>query len=78
MEQVAQMRTTNGKLESDLEFQKKNQKLYAKQLDEAESEAKKQAGAVQKAKGQLDALQARFDQLSSQLIEQQGELSRLK
>lgn len=72
------MRTTNGKLESALEFQKKNQQLMTKNIDELNKELKKSEEGLLKLKVRCETLQARNDDLTNQLLNQQQELSQLK
>lgn len=78
MEQISQLRKTNGKLESDLEYQKKNQQLLLKQAETFESTLKSKDDSLGKTEVRFNTLQSRFDELSKQLLEKQDELSRLK
>lgn len=72
------MRTTIGKLESDLEFQNKNQQLLAKQIDSYAIDLKKSQDQLGEAKRQTETLQFKFDTLTNQILEKQQELSILK
>uniref|UniRef100_A0A915DZC6 Nucleoprotein TPR n=1 Tax=Ditylenchus dipsaci TaxID=166011 RepID=A0A915DZC6_9BILA len=78
MDQIAQLRTNNGKLESSLEFQKKNQQLLNKQVTELEKDLKKANEASGKMTVRLESLQVRYDDLTNQLLQQQQELARFK
>lgn len=78
MEQIAQLRTTNGKLESDLEYQKKNQQLILKQVEELDTSVKKKDETLMKSEVRFNTLQNRFDELSRQILEKQHELSSYK
>lgn len=69
---------TNGKLESDLEFQKQNQHLQKKQLDSYEKDMKKANDLLLSTRSKMDGLQTKCDASNNQLLEQQQDLSRLK
>lgn len=69
---------TNGKLESDLEFQKQNQHLQKKQLDSYEKDMKKANDLLLSTRAKMDGLQTKCDASNNQLLEQQQDLSRLK
>lgn len=72
------MRTTIGKLESDLEFQNKNQKLLAKQIDSYELDLKRANESFGNTKRQLEILQIKYDNMTEQLLDKQHDLSTLK
>lgn len=78
MEQISQLRTTNGKLESALEFQKKNQQLLTKNIDELERELKKSNDGTIKINIRDESLQARNNDLTNQIFNYQQEISQLK
>uniref|UniRef100_A0A914I796 HAMP domain-containing protein n=1 Tax=Globodera rostochiensis TaxID=31243 RepID=A0A914I796_GLORO len=78
LEQISAMRTTIGKLESDLEFQNKNQQLLAKQIDSYTLDLKRSNDALGDTKRQLETLQFKYDTLTNQILEKQQELSTLK
>lgn len=78
MEQISQLRTTNGKLESSLEFQKKNQQFLNKQIEDLDKDLKKSKDAALKAESRLETLHGRFDDLTNQMLTQQQEFSHLK
>lgn len=72
------MRTTIGKLESDLEFQNKNQQLLAKQIDTYTVDLKRSNDSLGESKRQLETLQFKYDSLTNQMLEKQQDLSTLK
>lgn len=78
MDVISQLRTTNGKLESSLEFQKSNQQLMAKQVSDLEKDLKKANDATAKVTLRLEAIQTKYDELVNQLMQRQQELSHLK
>ncbi|KAI1723190.1 nucleoprotein TPR [Ditylenchus destructor] len=78
MDVISQLRTTNGKLESSLEFQKSNQQLMSKQVGDLEKELKKANDATAKVTLRLEAIQTKYDELINQLMQRQQELSHLK
>ena len=69
---------TIGKLESDLEFQNKNQQLLAKQIDSYANDLKRNNDQLSDAKRQLETSQFKCDSLTNQLLEKQQELSTLR
>ncbi|KAL3079750.1 hypothetical protein niasHS_014032 [Heterodera schachtii] len=78
LEQISSMRTTIGRLESDLEFQNKNQQLLSKQIDSYMMDLKRSGDALGDAKRQLETLQFKYDSMTNQLLEKQQELSLLR
>ena len=72
------MRATAGKLESDLEFHKKNQLLAAKQVDTYEKELKKANNIASSVNSRLEILQSKFDDATNQLLDQKQDVVRLK
>ena len=78
MELISQLRLTNGRIESDLEFQKKNQETAFKKVNELEKEMSKKNEQIAKHKAQLDSDQKRIDQITNELLTKQDELTRLR
>lgn len=78
LEQISSMRTTIGKLESDLEFQNKNQQLLAKQIDSYAHDLNRVNNQLSDSKRQVESLEIRNDSLTNQLLEKQQRLSTLE
>uniref|UniRef100_A0A915M9A7 Nucleoprotein TPR n=1 Tax=Meloidogyne javanica TaxID=6303 RepID=A0A915M9A7_MELJA len=78
LEQISTMRTTIGKLESDLEFQNKNQQLLAKQIDSYSHDLNRLNNQLSESKRQVESLEIRNDSLTNQLLEKQQRLSTLE
>ena len=72
------MRTTIGKLESDLEFQNKNQQLLAKQIDSYANDLNRVNNQLTDSKRLVESLEIRNDSITNQLLEKQQRLSTLE
>jgi chromosome segregation ATPase len=72
------MRTTIGKLESDLEFQNRNQQLLAKQIDSYAHDLNRVNKQLSDSKRTVESLEIRNDSLTNQLFEKQQRLSTLE
>lgn len=78
MDQISTMRSTIGKLESDLDFQKQNHKVLGQQVEAYEKELKRANDSLSGNKVKLDSLQARLDTANNQLLDQQQELAKFR
>lgn len=78
LEQISTLRTTIGKLESNLEFQNKNQQLLAKQIDSYSHDLTRVNNQLSDSKRQIESLEIRNDSLTNQLLDKQQRLSTLE
>uniref|UniRef100_A0A914XXK4 Nucleoprotein TPR n=1 Tax=Panagrolaimus superbus TaxID=310955 RepID=A0A914XXK4_9BILA len=77
MELISQLRVTNGRIESDLEYQKKNQETAFKKVNEFEKEISKKNEQIAKHKAQLTNDEQRIQKLTNELFQKQDELTKL-
>jgi chromosome segregation ATPase len=77
MELISQLRITNGRIESDLEYQKKNQETAFKKVNEFEKEIAKKNEQIAKHKAQLENDEQRIQKLTQELFLKQDELTKL-
>uniref|UniRef100_A0AC35FPI5 Uncharacterized protein n=1 Tax=Panagrolaimus sp. PS1159 TaxID=55785 RepID=A0AC35FPI5_9BILA len=77
MELISQLRITNGRIESDLEYQKKNQETAFKKVNELEKEIAKKNEQIAKHKAQHENDEQRIQQLTNELSHKEDELTKL-
>uniref|UniRef100_A0A7E4VRR1 TPR_MLP1_2 domain-containing protein n=1 Tax=Panagrellus redivivus TaxID=6233 RepID=A0A7E4VRR1_PANRE len=78
LELISQLRSTNGRLLSDLEHQKRNSELAVKRVREAEKEANAKAAQAVKARAELDTARAKNAEITDQMMRKVDEHTRLK
>jgi chromosome segregation ATPase len=77
MELISQLRLTNGRIESDLEYQKKNQETAFKKVKELEKEISKKNEQIAKYKAQIRSDAHQIQNLTNELCLKQDELTKL-
>lgn len=75
LEQISILRMSIGKLESDLEFQNKNQQLLAKQIDSYSVDLRRRDEQLSDVKRELETSRFKCDSLTNEIMSKQQELS---